>query len=86
MITCKEASRLLSESLERRLPFWQRVGLRFHLCICRFCARFAADLRRFHAGLRNYSQRIDVDAEPLGASLSPAARERILRALREDSQ
>lgn len=49
MLSCKEVSRLVSQGLDRRLGFAERVGLRIHLAICEGCASFskqAAFLRR----------------------------------------
>ncbi len=38
-MTCKQASRLLSEGLDRDLPLTQRAALRLHLSICTACSR-----------------------------------------------
>lgn len=40
MLSCKQATRLVSEGLDRDLPFWQRIGLRLHVVMCRGCARY----------------------------------------------
>jgi len=40
MLSCKEATRLVSEGLDRELPFWQRIGLRLHVVMCRGCSRY----------------------------------------------
>ena len=40
MLTCKEVSRLVSQGLDRRLGFGERVRLRVHLAICDGCANF----------------------------------------------
>lgn len=40
MISCKEASRLMSQAMDRRLPLWERARLRLHLAICDACANF----------------------------------------------
>ena len=39
MISCKEASRLASQQLERQLTRWERVQFRLHLAICVGCRR-----------------------------------------------
>jgi hypothetical protein len=39
MFSCKDVSRLVSESMDRALPFYQRVLLRMHLLMCKYCAR-----------------------------------------------
>ncbi len=38
-LTCKEASRLMSEGQDRRLDLGQRAGLRLHFFICTACSR-----------------------------------------------
>ncbi len=39
MLSCKEATRLMSQSLERPLTLGERVGLRVHMMICVGCRR-----------------------------------------------
>ena len=39
MISCKEATRLASLQLERKLSLWERVQFRFHLAFCVGCRR-----------------------------------------------
>jgi hypothetical protein len=86
MFSCKQAARLLSESRDRRLSIGERLRLTFHLGICRFCRRFAADWTRFHAALRAYSRRLESDPAPDGISLPAEARLRILRALKGETE
>ena len=45
VISCKEASRLLSEAQDRPLGGLERLKVRAHLSLCDFCTRFAAQLR-----------------------------------------
>ena len=40
ILSCKEATRLVSQGLDRRLPFGRRVALRVHLAICDGCTNF----------------------------------------------
>lgn len=40
MLSCKEASRLVSQGLDRKLGFGERVALRVHLTICDGCTNF----------------------------------------------
>ena len=44
MITCKEASRLLSQAMDQKLPPWERARLRLHLAICDACTNFSRQL------------------------------------------
>ncbi|HEX6266657.1 MAG TPA: zf-HC2 domain-containing protein [Burkholderiales bacterium] len=41
MLSCKEAAQLVSQGLDRRLGFFERVALRLHLVICGGCANFS---------------------------------------------
>jgi putative zinc finger protein len=45
MISCKDASRLLSQAMDTRLPLGSRVRLRLHLLICDACTNFSRQLR-----------------------------------------
>jgi len=40
ILSCKEASRLVSQGLDRNLGFGERVALRVHLAICDGCTNF----------------------------------------------
>ena len=40
MLSCKEASRLVSQGLDRNLGFGERIALRVHLAICDGCTNF----------------------------------------------
>jgi len=44
-ITCREASRLLSQAMDRKLPLWQRARLRLHLALCDACSNFSRQLK-----------------------------------------
>jgi hypothetical protein len=44
-LTCKEASRLLSQAMEEKLPVWQQARLRLHLLACDACANFSRQLQ-----------------------------------------
>lgn len=46
MLTCKQASQLVSQSLDRPLSWSERVQLRFHLLICNACQRFKQQLNQ----------------------------------------
>jgi hypothetical protein len=40
ILSCKEAARLVSQGLDRKLGFGERVTLRVHLAICNGCTNF----------------------------------------------
>jgi len=43
-LNCKEASRLISQGLDRDLDLAQRAALHLHLAICTACTRVKAQL------------------------------------------
>lgn len=79
MLTCKDASRLVSEGLERPLGFRERWSLRLHLWLCDNCRRFERQLRLLRQALSRLARREETATQ--GPELSSAARERIRRAL-----
>jgi hypothetical protein len=44
MLSCKEATRLLSQAQDRRLSYGERIKLRLHLMACVACSRFSRQL------------------------------------------
>ena len=44
-LSCKEASRLLSQAMDRELPLWDRTRLRLHLVLCDACNNFDRQVR-----------------------------------------
>jgi Putative zinc-finger len=43
-ISCKEASRLMSQAQDRELSLGERASLQVHLALCRGCRAFRAQL------------------------------------------
>jgi hypothetical protein len=73
---CKEAIRLQSEALDRPLTGRQRIGLRIHLALCVWCARYGKQIKF----LRTAAKQCDHDHTP-SQPLSAEARARIKRTL-----
>ncbi len=77
---CRQATRLQSELLDHSLQPSQRVGLRIHLLLCRWCRRYGQQL----GFLRNAVRAQDENSRlPENVTLSSDARERMKRAVRE---
>jgi Putative zinc-finger len=55
-LTCKEASRLISQSMDQKLTLAQRATLRLHLSACDACTRFGAQLNALRAAMRKYHE------------------------------
>ncbi len=81
MMSCKEVSRLLSESMERKLSFWERIGLWFHLSMCKLCKGFSKDLQQLREAARRHAEDVENDTGDSDAVLSSEARERMKRRL-----
>ncbi|MGD8980166.1 MAG: hypothetical protein PVH67_09885 [Desulfobacterales bacterium] len=56
MFNCKKVTQLLSESLDRNLPLYQRMGMRIHLMMCKFCSRYKEQLLFLRKTARLYSE------------------------------
>lgn len=77
-LTCREAARLQSEGLDRPLTLWQRIGLRIHLFLCKWCRRYGKHLRFLRAAAHEHPDKL---ADPARQNLSENARERIKQRL-----
>ncbi|MDP3679133.1 MAG: zf-HC2 domain-containing protein [Methylotenera sp.] len=51
-MTCKQASQLISQSLDRPLTWSERVQLRFHLLICNACRHFKQQLNQLYFAIQ----------------------------------
>ena len=80
MLTCKEVSELVSESLEHQLPFRQRMGVQLHLMMCSMCRTYKKQTLQLRDAMRTYARR-----EP-SEHLSKDARQRIKNALKTADQ
>ncbi len=54
LVSCKEATRLLSQREDRRLTRGEILRLRLHLAVCTACSRFARQLRVLRRAMRAY--------------------------------
>jgi hypothetical protein len=82
VLRCREISKMVSESMERPLPFRQRMQVWMHLAMCGLCNCFARQLRLLRRAAHEHPDRLDIDVDDPEARLSEEARERIRAALR----
>lgn len=80
MLSCRQASHLVSQSREQRLPLRQRLSLRLHLMLCGACRQFALQLKMLRRVARQYGARIENDEH---LRLSKDARGRIAQAMQQ---
>ena len=86
MHSCKEVSRLVSESLDRDLSFRQRSSMRLHLLMCSMCSRFRRQMLFLRKAARSFGEASKNDELPASVQLSPEARTRIKQALKDNGQ
>lgn len=55
MLTCRQATELLSQELDRPLSLPERIGLRLHVLICHGCSNYRRQLRVLREACRRFS-------------------------------
>jgi len=61
MLTCKEATQLISKSLDRQLTRRERFAVCLHLMMCKYCKRFSQQLLVMRAALNRMTKLIEND-------------------------
>lgn len=59
MLSCKQATELMSQEQDRPLDFKERLGLRFHVAMCTGCRNFRKQMTFLHEACAHYP-----DAKP----------------------
>lgn len=83
MPSCRHASELISESMDRTLSLRERAALRFHLLVCSACRNYRRQLALIRQALREGAGTLDELTASAGLSLSAEARERLRRAIEQ---
>ena len=78
MLSCKQSSQLLSQSLDRKLLRRELIALRLHLMLCSMCRRFGQQVAGIRLLVRRSRQQIEQDE---AVTLPTEAKQRIARAL-----
>jgi hypothetical protein len=58
-LSCKEATRLISEGMDRRLSLPERIKLRLHVGICDACTRFTSQVAFLRRAIKAFPGRDD---------------------------
>ncbi|HAF01156.1 MAG TPA: hypothetical protein DCO68_06650 [Methylophilaceae bacterium] len=61
MLNCKQTSQLVSQSLDRNLTLRERLAVRLHLLICKYCRRFQRQLHAMRKAFKRMSEAIEND-------------------------
>ena len=80
MLSCKNVSSKVSESLDRKLTLRERFSVSIHLVMCKACQRFARQMELIRAISRRYGA-AEEGLDKKQEALSECARQRILERL-----
>jgi hypothetical protein len=81
--SCRQASRLQSDALDRQLTLRQRMGLRIHLWLCKWCRRYGKQISFLRVAAHEHDKEDVSVSTPV---LSAEARERIQRRLQSETK
>jgi hypothetical protein len=56
LISCKEASRAISQLQDGHVSLWLRLRIRLHLMWCDACKSFERQMRFLHVAMQRYRQ------------------------------
>ncbi len=57
MLNCKEATKLMTLGMDRKLGTGQKLSLRFHLMMCGGCRNFSKQMDFLRQGVRKFTER-----------------------------
>ena len=80
MFSCKKSSELISQSLDRELPFWARMSVRMHVAMCKMCANYMQQLKLLHSSISSIETSTDDNI-----SLSAEAKNRIRKIISKNN-
>ena len=84
MLNCRQVTRLVSQGLDAKLSWPQRLGVRLHLLYCVWCRRYAAQLRILRkAGKQLASEMLETPVEKLSDAAKDQLRARLRQALKD---
>jgi hypothetical protein len=80
MLTCKDASQLISEGQDRKLGLRERTGLRLHLWMCKNCRLFEKQLGQLRQSLHKGWRKGELPSEiPLSAEAQERIRQNLIK-------
>jgi len=81
MLNCRQVTRLVSQSMNARLPWHQRLAVRFHLLYCVWCRRYAAHIQFLRKAAKGLVLQ-DVSAPKLSEEAKEGMQKRLEEALK----
>lgn len=61
MLSCKQASQIISQSLDRPLAMRERFALNLHLFICKYCKKFSQHMQCLRVAIKQMTNSIEND-------------------------
>jgi hypothetical protein len=61
MLSCRQASQLISQSLDRPLTLRERFALKLHLTICKYCKRFGQQIQTLRLAVTKMVSAVEND-------------------------
>ncbi len=80
MLNCRQVSRLVSQAMDVKLPWHQRLGVRLHLLYCAWCRRYAAQVQFLRKATTHLAQQ---PIEGKGPKLSQEAKNQMRQRLQD---
>lgn len=71
MLNCREVTRLVSESQERKLSVVEKMSLNLHLMMCDGCKNFSLQVPFLRKAMKAYSERLDEVIDEPGTVTTP---------------
>ena len=86
MLNCRQVTRMVSQSMDAKLPWYQRLGVRLHLLYCVWCRRYASQLQFLRTAAQQLPSGLDaVPPHGLSSKAKDQIRIRMQEALRKTS-
>ena len=80
--SCRDMAKLCSQSIDRKLTFWERMGMHMHGWICSWCVDYSDQVHKVSDSVRDEGESL---AELKDGQLSEDCKAR-MRALMEESK
>jgi hypothetical protein len=83
MLSCKEVSRIVSESMDRSVTMSESLEMKMHLFMCKFCSRFKRQLFSIRKTMRAHAALMEEVEDSV--TLCAEAKERMKRLIEKNA-
>jgi hypothetical protein len=83
MLNCRQVTRLVSQSMDAKLSWPSRLGIRLHLLYCVWCRRYAHQLQLLRKATSNLSAESFSESAQLSTEAKAEMRSRLQEALKQ---